>query len=285
MFDDGDFLATQASFGDLNQDPDDFVFSTEFFDLAAAASPPSPFASGSGGGNPSLAGATLGGGGRGLSSSLASAQPIPNVNGFGSFGEAMDFGSAAAGGLGDLGGSSNGLAGSVDALRDLGLPSAGMDGLMPTVEGTENLYVVARPQRWLLYFDPLPKREVTDSSLFAWCGAGRPRRSWRSCTKATLTTRPCSQTRRERIHDGPSLLFQCSRHVRAGGSGVCSGSERGWTFARRMLRSVGERGALRASFISALRFGTPTGSLTGGQDERLGLPVSSRRRGQTGAVR
>lgn len=139
MFDSGEFLATQASFGDLNHDePDDFVFSTEFFDLNAAASPPSPF------GNPLAAGGAAVGPTLGGLSAQSGATPIPNVNGFGSFGEAMDF---DAGGLGPFpsrgGGGSNGVGG--DALKDLGLPSAGMDGLMPTVEGTENLCVFPSP--------------------------------------------------------------------------------------------------------------------------------------------
>lgn len=129
MFDESDFLATQASFGDLNQDPDDFVFSTEFFDLNAAASPPSPFGNAAGGAAATLGGLTAG-----------PPPPIPNVNGFSSFGEAMDFGASGLGGLSVLPSRANGT-GSVDALGDLGLPSAGMDGLMPTVEGTENLCV------------------------------------------------------------------------------------------------------------------------------------------------
>lgn len=121
IFDEADFLATQASFGDLNQDPDDYVFSSEFFDLNAAASPPSPFVQSTG---PSLGG--YGG---------AATTPIPNVNGFSSFGEPMDFG------IGSFDGPSAGGAGLMDDVKDLGLPSAGMDGLMPTVEGTENLCV------------------------------------------------------------------------------------------------------------------------------------------------
>lgn len=136
LFDEADFLATQASFGDLNNEPDDYVFSSEFFDLNAAASPPSPFYS-NGGASTSL-------------NMPASSPPIPNVNGFASFGEAMDFG-------GDFGGAQlsnapppNGTAGAdsglMDDLRDLGLPSAGMDGLMPSVEGAENL-CVASPAR------------------------------------------------------------------------------------------------------------------------------------------
>lgn len=154
-----EFAATQASFGDLNQSEDDISLSSDnnrrsssasapypahttggpsstlfdesdYFDLAAAASNPSPSPGGKedasvsptgrSGSEPRLMGGLLGAsGGTG--------------GGFKSFGEAVS--SVLGGGGVGVGGGAH----SPMPFSDFGLPSAGMDGLMPDVQGNDNM--------------------------------------------------------------------------------------------------------------------------------------------------
>lgn len=119
-FSSDDFRQTQASFGDLhNEDPVDPMFfpGNEFFDLASAASPPSP---------PPAAGGMRPGG-----SGTARVSPsIASVGGFSSFGDPAtrmfddDLSSEFP---------------VYEGLKDLGLPSSGMDGLIPGGAGNETL--------------------------------------------------------------------------------------------------------------------------------------------------